>query len=429
MKSTTVKDVVEGKAACIAVGSELLGDAKLDLNSLEITRSLERFGFNVVEKCVVGDNVDRIAEAVRRLLASCEVVVVTGGLGPTADDVTRQGVATALGRPLHHEPTVEAWIAERYEKLGRTMPEIGRSMAMVVEGSEVIRNSAGSAPGILFEEGGALLAVLPGVPWEMREMVASHLVPRLEAMARGTLRLSRTLLVGGVVESEAEQRVRHLYEEFGREDITILASFGALRLVLAASGDEGAVSERLNQMEAAFRDVLGLDVAGIDIPGLGHAVVPALVAAGQTLATAESCTGGMVGAALTDVSGSSEAYMGGVVSYSNRAKEEMVGVPHQLLIEHGAVSEPVARAMAEGVRGRFSTDWGLGVTGIAGPSGGADEKPVGLVYWAVAGPTGVVAQHCVFPGDRSIVRQRSVNVVLDLLRRQVIGQFSRLGSK
>lgn len=425
MMNESDRNVALGTAACLAVGSELLGDAKLDLNSLEITQSLERFGFDVVEKRVVGDNIDRISEAVRHLLSTCEVVIVTGGLGPTADDVTRQGVATALGRPLVHDPDVEAWITQRYEKHGRVMPAIGRSMAMVIEGSEVIRNSTGSAPGIVVQEGTSLLVVLPGVPWEMRSMVASHVEPLLKARGRGMLRRSRSLLIGGVVESDGEQRVSHLYDRFGREDVTILASFGVLRLVLTASGEGNTISDRLHEMEEAFKEVLGPDIAGIDIPDLAHAVVPALIDSGQTLATAESCTGGMVGAALTGVSGSSEPYMGGVISYSNHVKEAMVGVPHELLIEHGAVSEPVARAMAEGVRERFSTDWGLGVTGIAGPSGGTEEKPVGLVHWAVAGPTGVVAQHRVFPGDRAIVRQWSCNVVLDLLRRQLAESYTR----
>ena len=422
MKRDTENSVIKGTAACIAVGSELLGDAKLDLNSLEITRTLETYGFEVVEKRVVGDSIERIAASIREMLNDCEVVIVTGGLGPTADDVTREGVALAFGRELFFDPEVEVWLQERYERVGRTMPEIGRSMAMVVEGSEIIRNTAGSAPGILVEDEGRLLVVLPGVPWEMRSMVESHLKPSLEKRYDGSIRRSRTLLMGGVVESEAEQRIRHLYDRFGRDNVTILASFGALRLVLTATGAETHVEQELDRMEEAYREILGEDVAGIDIPGLAHAVVPALVALGQTLATAESCTGGLVGAALTDVSGSSEVYMGGVVSYSNQVKESMVGVPHDVLMENGAVSEPVARAMAEGVMDRFGTDWGLGVTGIAGPSGGTDEKPVGLVHWAVAGPDGVFAQHRVFPGDRSIVRQWSVNVVLDLLRRQLISQ-------
>lgn len=420
MKNTLDKDSFKCTAACIAVGSELLSDAKLDHNSLEITRVLETFGFDVAEKRVVGDDIERIAASIRELLARCEVVVVTGGLGPTADDVTREAVARALGRELRFDAEIESWLRKRYEKVGRTLPEIGRSMAMVVENSRVIRNTTGSAPGILVEKEGRLLFVFPGVPWEMRSMVESHLKPSLAERHDGTIRRSRTLLLGGVVESEVEGRIRHLYDRFGRDNVTILASFGALRLVLTAMGAEAQVEQDLSRMEEGFREILGDDVAGVDIQGLAHAVIPSLVASGQSVATAESCTGGLVGAALTDVSGSSGAFMGGVISYSNEAKEDMVGVPHEFLVDHGAVSEQVARAMAEGVRRRFSTDWGLGVTGIAGPSGGTDEKPVGLVHWAVAGPAGVVARHRVFPGDREIVRQWSVNVVLDLLRRQLL---------
>ncbi len=195
-----------------------------------------------------------------------------------------------------------------------------------------------------------------------------------------------------------------------------------MRLVLTATGDEETATARLDEMEAAFREILGDDVAGVDVAGPADVVVGELIERDRTVATAESCTGGMVGAALTTVSGASAVYLGGVVSYSNEVKEGLVGVPHELLVAHGAVSEPVARAMAEGIRNRLGTDWGLGVTGIAGPTGGTEEKPVGLVHWAVAGPSGTVADHRVFPGDRDIVRQWSVNSVLDLLRRELATQ-------
>ncbi|MCD4750750.1 MAG: CinA family nicotinamide mononucleotide deamidase-related protein [Thermoanaerobaculales bacterium] len=420
MRSTEVKiDLRRGRAACIGVGTELLGNNKLDLNSLEITEVLETFGFDVVEKRVVGDEIERIATAVRDLMMECEVVVVTGGLGPTADDVTRKAIAIGLGREIEFDAEVEALIKKRYRVAGRVMPEVSRSMAQVVAGSQVIHNGCGSAPGILVHEGLGLLAVFPGVPWEMREMLNVHLVPELERRAEGRMRRSRTLLLGGVGESDAEQRIHHLYDAFGRRNVSILASYGVVRLVLTASGEETRVEARLDQMENAFREILGEEVAGTDVPGLAHAVVPRLVETGMTVATAESCTGGLVGAALTEVSGSSAAYLGGVVSYSNQAKEKFVGVAEEILIEHGAVSEPVARAMAVEIRERFGADWGLGVTGIAGPTGGTEDKPVGLVHWAVAGPSGVEARHRVFRGDREIVRQWSVNAVLDLLRRRL----------
>jgi len=228
------------------------------------------------------------------------------------------------------------------------------------------------------------------------------------------------LLLGGVVESDTEEIIRPLYDRFGREDITILASYGVLRLVLSAEGTEDEARDRVDTMEAGFRELLGTDIAGVDVEGLEHVVLDELTRQAQTLATAESCTGGMVGARLTDVPGASEVFLGGVISYSNEAKERIVGVPVDLLVQHGAVSEEVARAMAVGVRERFAADWGLAITGIAGPSGGTEGKPVGLVHWAVAGPTGVWAQHRVFPGGRRVVREWSVNAALDLLRRRLM---------
>lgn len=412
-------DSWRGRAACLAIGSELLGSHKLDKNSLEITAALARFGYDVVEKRVVGDDVQSVAGAVKELLDHCEVVAVTGGLGPTADDVTREGVARALGRRLAPDQEIERWLRDRYQQVGRTMPELCRSMARVVEGSKVLLNERGAAPGILVHEGERILAVFPGVPWEMRDMLNESLIPEIERRAAGRRRESRTLLLGGVLESEVEGRIRHLYDRFGRHDITILASFGVLRLVLSARGAADEVAGRLDEMEHAFRDLLVDDVAGVDVAGLADVVVAGLVDRGMTVATAESCTGGLVGAAVTDVAGASQAYVGGIVSYSNEVKESVVGVPLTVLVEYGAVSEPVARAMAEGVRRRLASDWGIGVTGIAGPSGGTAEKPVGLVHWAVAGPSGARAEHRVFSGDRDVVRTWSMNAALDLLRRSL----------
>jgi nicotinamide-nucleotide amidase len=404
-------------AACLAVGSELLGDHRLDSNSLTVTHALTRHGITVEEKRVAGDSVERVADAIRELFGRHDLVVVTGGLGPTADDVTRDAVAQAFGREIVLDAEVEGWIRARYADLGRDMPEICTTMARVVAGSQPLRNDRGSAPGILLEENGRVLAVFPGVPWEMEEMLERDLVPEIAAWNPGLAKISRTLLLGGVVESDTEAKIRHLYGEFGREDITILASYGVLRLVLSAVGDEPTAEKRLDAMEAAFREVLGDDVAAVDVDDLSEVVLDGLKRRRETLAVAESCTGGLLSAHLTDVPGASEVFLGGVVSYSNEAKEHFIDVPHETLVEHGAVSGEVARAMAEGVRARFGSDWGAGITGIAGPTGGTEEKPVGLVHWAVAGPDGVSAKHHVFLGDRSIVRVWSLNATLDLLRR------------
>ncbi len=406
-------------AACLAVGSELLGEQRLDSNSLKITRVLAQYGVKVEEKRVVGDSVERVAVAIRELLECHDLVVVTGGLGPTADDVTRDAVARALDRAIEPEPEVEGWIRNRYADLGRRMPSICLTMARVVAGSRPLRNDRGSAPGLLIESDGHVLAVFPGVPWEMEEMLERDLVPIVAEWAPGREKITRTLLLGGVVESDTEERIHHLYDRFGRENVTILASYGVLRLVLSAEGDEADAVARIDAMETAFREVLGDDVAGVEIGGLPEVVLEGLRRRGQTLSVAESCTGGLISAHLTDVPGASDVFLGGVVSYSNDAKEQFVDVPHETLVEHGAVSEEVARAMAAGVRERFSADWGVGITGIAGPTGGTEEKPVGLVHWAVAGRDGVWAKHRVFLGDRTIVRVWSLNAALDLLRRQL----------
>ncbi len=408
-------------AACLAVGSELLGDRRLDSNSLAITRTLLRYGIPVIEKRVVGDSVEQAAAAIRELSERHDLVVITGGLGPTADDVTRDAVASAVGRDIASNAEVEGWIRERYAELGRTMPEICTVMARVVDGSRPLRNRRGSAPGLLYEAHGRIIAAFPGVPWEMEEMLERDLVPEIAAWTGGIIRVTRTLLLGGVVESDTEERIGHLYERFGRENVTILASYGVLRLVLSATGNEAGARRRLADMESAYREVLGDDVAGVDVDSLAEVVLEAARRRNASLAAAESCTGGLLSSRLTDVAGSSEVFVGAVVAYSNAVKETVLGVPSQDLVDHGAVSEEVARAMASGARRRLSADWAVSLTGIAGPDGGTDDKPVGLVHWAVAGPKNVEAWHRVFMGNREIVREWSANSALDSLRRLLRG--------
>jgi nicotinamide-nucleotide amidase len=407
-------------AACLAVGSELLGEVRLDSNSLAITRTLARHGFRVVEKRVVGDDEEAVAEAITELLSRVDVLILTGGLGPTADDITREAVARALGRRLDPDPEVEGWIRAAYDSRGRAVPELASRMAQVVHGSRVLPNRKGIAPGILISTRDRLLVALPGVPWEMVDMLEREVEPELALRGGGARRFSRTLLLGGVFESSVEEQVRELYGRFGRDNITILASCGVVRLVLSSEGEPTSAERRLTEMEVAFRGVLGADVAGVDVSSLEQAVLAELESSGMTLAVAESCTGGLLSARLTDVPGASAVFLGGVVSYSNEAKEALVGVPHELLVEHGAVSEPTARAMAAGARSAFASDWGIGITGIAGPTGGTADKPVGLVHWAVAGPSCVAAAHRVFTADRAIVRLWSAHMVLDLLRRQLL---------
>ena len=401
------------RAAFVAVGSELLRSERVDTNSLKTAELLQPCGYVFVEKRVVEDDEEAIATAVDELRRRVDLVVLSGGLGPTADDVTREGVARGLGREIQSDPSLEAMLAARYEARGRTMPAVALRMSNVVTGAEVLRNPYGTAPGLLLEAGGAKVVLLPGVPRELEEIITTHLVPRWRA--EGGLS-TRTLHVGSAYESAVEEVVRPLYDRFGRERITILAGRGIVHLILTAAGPDA--KERLDEMEGGFAAALGPSLFGRDHETLAGVVLQRLRARGWRLATAESCTGGLAGAMLTAVAGASDVYVGGVVSYANEVKESLLGVPGPLLLTHGAVSAEVAGAMALGAR-RLGAECGLAVTGIAGPSGGSEAKPVGTVHLAVSTPAGERQARHVFPGDRQLVRELSANFALDLLRRSV----------
>ncbi|HKV12685.1 MAG TPA: CinA family nicotinamide mononucleotide deamidase-related protein, partial [Thermoanaerobaculia bacterium] len=375
------------KAAILAVGSELLGTDRLDTNSLRLTATLERYGAELRRKAVVGDSVDEIVSELRTLLASVDLILVSGGLGPTSDDVTREAVAAALGRGIRTDEAVLAGIERRFASFGRRMPATNRKQADVVDGAELIENARGTAPGMILEKDGVHLFLFPGVPPELDGMIASHLEPWLAARSGGVARETAVLKIAGLPESEVEERIFPAYSEFGREWITILASPGEIRLQATAAGPEPERRERLATMAARLRELAGDAVfATREEETLESVVGELLRAAGATLTVAESCTGGLLGQKITAVSGSSDYFLGGFITYTNPLKTELAGVPEAMLAEHGAVSEPVARAMAEGVRRALRSDYGIGITGVAGPGGGSEEKPVGTVHVAVAGP-------------------------------------------
>jgi competence/damage-inducible protein CinA-like protein len=401
--------------AFVAVGSELLRAERIDTNSFLAARLLGPCGIVPVEKRVVEDDEEAIAAAIRELTARVEVVLVSGGLGPTADDVTRQGVARALGRGIARDAGIEAWLERRYRSFGREMPAFAARMADVVEGAEVLRNPHGTAPGQLLSGDGWTVVLAPGVPSELEEIVRAHLVPRWAASGS---RAMRVLHLGGVYESGVEERVEHLYERFGREAVTILAGRGLVDLVLVADGREPAA--RLAEMESAFVAAAGTDLFGRDEETLAGVVVDRLRAAGLRLATGESCTGGMIGARITVVPGASDVYVGGVVAYADDVKECLLDVDASLIATRGAVSREVAEAMARGAL-RLGAEVGVGVTGIAGPGGGSADKPVGTVHLAVAAPDGIVHRHVRFPGHREMVRELAANFALDLVRRVLAG--------
>jgi nicotinamide-nucleotide amidase len=411
------------KAAILAVGSELLGTDRLDTNSLKLTALLDRYGAELVAKAVIGDSEGEIAAELRTLLSRADLILITGGLGPTADDVTREAVAAALGRGLHLDEEVLASLERRFQSLGWKMPEVNRRQAWVVDGAEVLPNGRGTAPGMRVESDGRTLFLFPGVPTELEGLMESALEPWLAERSGGIARETAVLKIAGLPESVVEERIAPAYEEFGREAITILASAGEIQLQATAAGPEPERRARLQAMAGRLSELAGDAVYTTRAEDTLESVIGDLLrAAGATLTAAESCTGGLFSQRITAVAGSSDYFLGAAVTYSNELKTQLVGVPAEMIAGHGAVSEPVARAMAEGVRRTLRSDWGVGITGIAGPGGGSEEKPVGTVHLAVAGPRDgeVEHRHVRLPGDRDRVRRFATQIILEMLRRRLI---------
>lgn len=416
------------RAAIVAVGSELLGADRLDTNSLKLTDVLDRHGAELRRKVVVGDDREELALVLRDLAAAHDLVLVTGGLGPTADDLTREAAADALGRKLVLDESIVRWLEERFRAFGRAMPAVNRRQAMVPDGdATVLANRHGSAPGLrfdqVFDDGHRVSVFLfPGVPRELVGMIEEYFEPWLAERSGGASRERVVLKTAGLPESEVEERIAPAYDEFGRESITVLAGAGEVQVRGVAAGPEAERRARLAAIETRLAELLGDSVyARAEEETLESVVGRLLAERGETLATAESCTGGMLAERITRVPGSSGWFLGGVVSYSNRLKTRLLGVPEEVLAEHGAVSEAVARAMAEGARERLGADWAIAITGIAGPDGGSEEKPVGTVDFAWAGPDGGTdCRRRRFLGDRDRVRRLSAQTALERLRRRLL---------
>ena len=408
-------------AEIIAIGSELLTPFHSDTNSLWLTEKLNGVGIELRLKTIVGDDDARLEETLRDALRRSGVVITTGGLGPTEDDITRKIAARALGRRLLLNERVLEDIRAKFMRWGRKMPEINARQAMVIEGAEVLDNPNGSAPGLYLEHEGRALVLLPGPPREMRPMYDTHVAARLAAKAGDVRVVRRVLRVSGLGESAVDERIAPVYTQYKNPQTTILFNRSEIEIHLTAQGKTeqeaellldglaGQIEERLGDAIFAFRGERMEEIVGLR-----------LAVGGFTLAVAESCTGGLVAARLTEVPGSSTYFREGAVTYSNEAKVRLLGVPADLIGEYGAVSAPVAEAMAEGVRERAETDFGIAVTGIAGPSGGTEDKPVGLVYVALADDAHTEHRKLMVPGDRHLIRWRSSQAALDLLRRRLI---------
>jgi nicotinamide-nucleotide amidase len=414
------------KAEILAVGSELLTPFRSDTNSLYLTARLNELGIDVRAKAIVGDDPGDLAALFRQALERADLIALTGGLGPTADDLTRETVAGVLGLPLDEDAEILAGLRQRFESRGMTMPEINRRQAKVPRGAITLPNAKGTAPGLWIEAGGRIVVLLPGPPRELESIFEHHLQPRLAALtgARGVRR--RVLKITGRPESQVEEIAHPVYSRMAEwrvpVETTILASPGQIELHLSARaespGDSDLILEEgVEQLAGALGDI----VFSTDGRNLPEVVGDLLRTQGSRVAAAESCTGGMVLARLTDVPGSSEWVVGGVMAYANEVKVEQLGVPDQLISEHGAVSEPVALAMAEGVRERLNTDIAVSVTGIAGPSGGTEAKPVGMVCIAVVTTGGSRVRTFRFVGDRQMVRTQATQAALEMVRRMLVG--------
>jgi nicotinamide-nucleotide amidase len=413
------------RAAIIAVGSEMLTPSKVDTNSLFITEQLNLLGIQVAFKSIVGDDRSDLDAAVREALPRVDLLVCCGGLGPTDDDLTRLVVADVVQRPLVEDASITSRIRARFEGRGLQMPEINRRQAMVPEGARVLANANGTAPGLWIDHGDRVVLLLPGPPRELKPMMTSVAESLLRERAGGMSLVRRVIKITGRSESHVEEAMQPLYAEWSRARVpiaaTILASLGQIELHLSAccaarADTEAALAAAVEQVRGA----LGLHVYSIDGRGLEEVVGAMLAERTLTIAVAESCTGGLIASRLTDVPGSSRYVERGIVSYSNLAKTELLGVSEELLKAHGAVSEPVAKAMAEGIRSRSGVDIGIGVTGIAGPDGGTAEKPVGMVCVAAAAAGREAIRTFRFVGGREMVKFQASQAALDMVRRLLL---------
>jgi competence/damage-inducible protein CinA-like protein len=407
-------------AEIIAVGSELLTPQRVDTNSLFLTDKLNALGIEVRFKTVVGDDRDRLAGVLRAALGRSGLIILTGGLGPTEDDVNREVVAEVLARPLGEVPEIRQQIEKRFARLGRAMSENNARQALVPQGAEWLENKNGTAPGLWIEHGGVLVLLLPGPPRELEAMFESACVPRLASLAGGERIRTRVIKVVGLPESEVDKRIAPIYREYQNPATTILASLGSIEVHLRArAANESEADALLAPLADKIELTLGEHVYSTQGETLEEIVGMYLMMKQKTVAAAESCTGGLLSERLTRTPGSSNFFLGGAVCYSNGLKTKLAGVPEILINENGAVSRRVAQAMAEGIRKRADASIGIGITGIAGPGGGSPEKPVGLVFIALADERGTQVREFRFPGNRERIRLWASTAALEMIRRRV----------
>jgi nicotinamide-nucleotide amidase len=410
-------------AELLTIGTELLLGQIVDTNASWMSQRLAEEGIDVYYKSTVGDNWGRIEAAIRLAMSRADVLIMTGGLGPTEDDLTREVLAAVLNRPLLLDTAVLRHIEERFARRRVAMAENNRKQAMVPEGAEVLHNPRGTAPGLLIRSEGCVFVCMPGVPSEMKPMLLEQVIPQIRAVFGIRSRIvSRVLKTCGISESTLDQRIGDYFREMRNPTIGVLAHAGEIHVRLTCKGEDPAeIAGRLDDLEQKIRERLGHLIFGRDDEKLEAIVGRLLRERKATLAVAESCTGGLVASRLTDIPGSSDYFERGVVTYSPAAKQQLLRVPPDVIHLHGQVSVEVARAMAAGVRGASGTALGLATTGIAGPTGGTPEKPVGLVCVGLAWKGGDAAREFRLLGDREQVKYRGAQMALEMLRRHLLG--------
>jgi nicotinamide-nucleotide amidase len=412
-------------AEIIAIGSELLTPVRQDTNSLYLTEKLNQLGVDVIFKTIVGDSRQRLTQAASIALSRADIVIFMGGLGPTEDDLTRESVAEALGLELHRDPEIMAWLEKRFAARGWKMPTNNLQQADVISGATVLPNANGSAPGQWisgkYEGRNRIIMLLPGPPHELKILFEEQCMPRLRDRLPPQHMAGRVLKIAQMGESACDARVAPIYKTYPDVQTTILAGAGEIQLHLktrAASLE--AAQQRVDELAEKIEEELGDFVFSDNGDSLEQIVGNYLQMRNATVSVAESCTGGLLAERITSVSGSSRYFFGGAVVYSNELKTAFADVPATLIEKHGAVSREVAAALAEGIRKRCNTTFGIGITGVAGPSGGTPEKPVGLVFHAVSGEHGSEVVQRNFPGDRKHIRWFATEQALDMLRRKLI---------
>jgi nicotinamide-nucleotide amidase len=410
------------RAEVIAIGSELLTPTRVDTNSLFITEQLNRLGIDVLEKHVVGDDLALLTRAIKESLERSEIVILSGGLGPTEDDLTRAAAASAVGRELVFSAEQEAILIRRFNQIHRKMAENNRRQAWLIDGAEALPNPHGTAPGQFYRTSNGALFLLPGPPRELKPMMAEQVTPRLRPLLPPQVLRTRSFRIAGMGESDLDALIAPVYSKYANPTTTILSGPGDLSVTLfARSQTEAEADALLREVGDPVAELLGDRVYSTNDEPLEVVIGGMLRERGATVATAESCTGGLIAARLTEFAGSSDFFKAGFITYTEQQKHGLLHVPIEMLKQHTAVSEPVARHMAEAACEQTGSTYAVSVTGYAGPTGGTEENPTGTVFIGIASPERTVVKRIRYGGDRARVRSLSAQAALDLLRRVIAG--------